>query len=636
MNVLEINNIHKSYHLADGTVLPVLNGINATFVPGEFVSIVGESGGGKSTLMNIIAGLDSDYLGDVSVNGHSLKQMNERDLDQYRRENIGFIFQSFNLISHLTILENVLIGLEMTTLTHSDQVEKAQHLLAEVGLDKRENVYPNQLSGGQKQRVAIARALATDPQIIIADEPTGALDEQNTQEILKLLDTIATKGKLVIAVTHSQAVADYGTRIVHLDHGILDRDEILRKPYSVVTQSSTLKGRHFRFRTIIQMALKHMQRNFGTNLLITLGGAVGIFSVVLMLALGRGIGGYIGHEISGNLNPTTSEVTHKAKDGNDAAVQMTPKDVYKLKGLPHVTKVEKGFFMPSVQVQYHGRNVSTSYSQTFNRTFLRKNLIKGQNPTRTNTIVLSRDIAKKYNKHHYQALLGKKVTVYVNATDMHQRPVLLKKKVNVVGFTKSSNTAVLSWQTVAKMAKDQNVELKPTFLAVTVNQLKDVKSFEAQAKKLNYKLTGVGSYINTINQYVTLASYVLAGIAAISLIVSAIMIIVVLYISVGTRTKEIGILRALGVRKSDIRTLFVSEAMILGILYSAFGLVLAELSGLAINIVAKNFVHYSIIQVVPGYMIFAILTGVIISLVASWAPARKAAKLDPIEALSYE
>ncbi|WP_125583878.1 ABC transporter ATP-binding protein/permease [Levilactobacillus cerevisiae] len=636
MNFLEINNIHKSYHLADGTALAVLNGINATFGPGEFVSIVGESGGGKSTLMNIIAGLDSDYTGDVSINGRSLSQMNERELDQYRRENVGFIFQSFNLISHLTILENVLVGLEMTTLPHADQVAKAQHLLAEVGLAKRENVYPNQLSGGQKQRVAIARALATDPQIIIADEPTGALDEQNTQEILKLLDTIAAQGKLVIAVTHSQAVATHGTRIVHLDHGILDRDETLKMPYSDATQSPALKSRHLRFRAIIQMALKHMQRNFGTNLLITLGGAVGIFSVVLMLALGRGIGGYISHEISGNLNPTTSEVTHKVKDGNTAAVQMTAKDVAQLKGLSHVTHVEKGFFMPSVQVQYHGRNVTTSYSQTYNRTFLRKNLIKGQNPTRTNTIVLSRDIAKKYNKHHYQALLGKTVTVYVNATDAHQRPVLLKKQVSVVGFTKSSNTAVLSWQTVANMAKAQDVTLKPTFLAVTVHQLKDVKTFEAQAKKLNYKLTGVGSYINTINQYVSLASYVLAGIAAISLIVSAIMIIVVLYISVGTRTKEIGILRALGVRKADIRALFVSEAMILGLLYSVLGLVFAELLGLAINAAAKGFVHYSIIQVAPGFMLFAILVGVLISLIAAWAPARKAAKLDPIEALSYE
>lgn len=636
MELLEISDIRKSYRVADGEDLDVLKGINAKFGGGEFVSIVGESGGGKSTLMNIIAGLDSHYQGSVKVNGRLLRDMSEADLDQYRRDSIGFVFQSFNLISHLTVLENVLVGLEMTKLSRGQQVAQAKKLLKEVGLGNRESVYPSQLSGGQKQRVSIARALASDPQIIIADEPTGALDEQNTQEILKLLDQIAASGKLVIAVTHSQAVANHGTRVIHLDNGVLDRDETLKMPYGDGQQASGVPTKHLGFLATFQMALKHMQRNLGTNLLVILGGAVGIFSVVVMLALGRGVGGYIQHEISGNLNPTTVEVTHKVKDGNNAAVHMTEQDKQKLASMRQVKTVEDGYFMPSVQIQYRGRSVTTSYSQTYNKTFLNKNILKGHNPTQLNEVVLSRDIAKKYDKKNYRELLGQNVTVYINVTGAHQKPVLLKQRVKVVGLTKSSNTAVLNWQTLSKMAQKQNVNLKPTFLAVTVAKLSDVKAFQTNVKKLDYDLTGVGSYINTINQYVNLASYVLAGIAAVSLLVSAIMIIVVLYINVGTRTKEIGILRALGVRKADIRSLFVSEALILGLLYSVLGVVAAELLGLGMNHMAEKFVHYGIIQVAPEFVIFAILAGVVISLIAAWAPARKAAKLDPVEALSYE
>ncbi|HAT55606.1 MAG TPA: ABC transporter ATP-binding protein [Lactobacillus sp.] len=635
MTLLSIQHIQKTYQLADKQTLPVLNDITATFDAGEFVSIVGESGGGKSTLMNIIAGLDSQYTGDVIVNERPLRKMSERQLDQYRRENIGFIFQSFNSISHLTVLENVLVSLEMTSLPHKQQVARAMSLLKQVGLSSRSKAYPRQLSGGQKQRVAIARALASDPEIIIADEPTGALDEQNTQEILHLLDQIAASGKLVIAVTHSQIVADHGTRVIHLNHGQLVHDQTLRQVAGSKRAASALPTRKLSFRATFQMALKHMQRNFGTNLLITLGGAVGIFSVVLMLALGRGVGGYIRHEISGNLNPTTVEVTHKVKDGNTAAIQMSSHDITKLSGISHVTRVEKGYFMPSVQLQYHGRNVTTSYSQTYNKTFLSKNLTHGKNPTGLNEIMLSQDIAKKYTKDA-QNLLGKNVTLYVNVTDAHQKPALLKQRVKVVGLTKSSNTAVMSWQTLAHTAQAQGINLKPTFLAVTVAKLSQVKAFQSQVKKANYNLTGVGSYIDTINQYVNLASYVLAGIAAISLLVSAIMIIVVLYISVGTRTKEIGILRALGVRKGDIRSLFVSEALILGILYSVIGLLLAEGLALIINSSAQSFIHFNIVQVAPEFVLFALVTGIIISLIAAWAPARKAAKLDPVEALSYE
>ena len=232
MAFLELNDIFKSYFLGNNE-FPVLKGISLSFEKGEFVSILGESGGGKSTLMNIVGGLDREFKGQVKVNGELLDHRNEKQLDEYRRSTIGHIYQSYNLIPHLTVLDNVLVSLDMTTLSSAEKKQRAEELLTKVGLTDQIHKYPKHLSGGQKQRVAIARALASDPQIIIADEPTGALDSKNTQEVLALMDEIAKDGKLVIAVTHSSEVANHGTRIVHMADGKIDQDERLKPAYQI-------------------------------------------------------------------------------------------------------------------------------------------------------------------------------------------------------------------------------------------------------------------------------------------------------------------------------------------------------------------------------------------------------------------
>lgn len=254
MSYLELHNIKKSYYLANQE-FPVLTGIDLSFNQGEFVSIVGESGGGKTTLMNIIGGLDSNYAGDVVLNGKSLRHDTAKQLDAYRRQTIGFIFQNFDLISHLTVFNNVMVSLQMTKLSHKQQEARARQLLEQVGLKDHMKKYPNQLSGGQKQRVAIARALASDPEIIIADEPTGALDSQNTQEILSLLDQIAKDGKLVITVTHSETVANHGTRIVRLADGKISEDTTLKPGYEK-SQANELATHTLRFGATLKMALK--------------------------------------------------------------------------------------------------------------------------------------------------------------------------------------------------------------------------------------------------------------------------------------------------------------------------------------------------------------------------------------------
>ncbi|BAX66477.1 hypothetical protein C5L17_000427 [Latilactobacillus sakei subsp. sakei] len=646
MTLLEIKDIHKSYHV-NKEAFKVLKGINLKFDRGEFVSILGESGGGKSTLLNIIGGLDHQYEGELIVDGESLKNASEKKFDAYRSQTIGFIFQSFNLISHLTNLENVMVPLEMTDLSHKERVAKATALLEQVGLKEHINKHPNQLSGGQKQRVAIARALAADPDVIIADEPTGALDSQNTAEILAILQKIAEDGKLVIAVTHSQAVADYGTRVVHMVDGQIDYDKRLKDAYPAPAESTPKKNSPLSFMSAFKMAMQHMRYDIKRNLLIIFGASIGIFSVILMLGLGQGVTGYINDQVSSQVNPNTIQIARNVsqkqiEDGDQG--NLADKDIKRFDKIKNVTKVEKGYYADGVQVHYQKKSETIQMFQTFNKTERVQDIKTGTKPG-ANEVLLTKATAKKLDKKNYKKMVGRTVTVYVNAISKDQRPVQMRQDVKVSGIINSGTEAV-TYGTLAKMYQAQNLELEPNFAAVTVNKTQNVKAVQNKIKaydskvdgktQKDYQITGVGAILDSINTYLKLAFYVLAGIAGISLLVSAIMIIVVLYISVSERTKEIGILRAIGARKKDIRHLFMSEAFLIGLFSSILGALIAWGGQALVNVIAQPLTHMPIVAITSGYVIFGIVISIVISLLAALAPSRKAAKLDPIEALSAE
>ena len=222
---LRLINVNKKYKLSNKETFQALYDINVEFEKGELVSIVGESGSGKSTLMNLIGGLDSDYTGQIIVGNEDLSKLQEKELDKYRKNRVGFVFQSFNLISHLSILDNVTLALTLSNVGEKEKIAKATEILKRVGLESQLKKKPNQLSGGQKQRVAIARALINDPEIIIADEPTGALDSGTSMQILEILKEIADSGKLVIMVTHSEKVASISSRVVEISDGRIISDK---------------------------------------------------------------------------------------------------------------------------------------------------------------------------------------------------------------------------------------------------------------------------------------------------------------------------------------------------------------------------------------------------------------------------
>ena len=226
--MIEIKNLHKSYHMGKNS-LHVLKGINFTVSEGEMVSIMGSSGSGKSTLLNILGILDEADEGTYNLDGTLIKNLNERVAARYRNKFLGFIFQSFNLINYKSALENVAMPLYYQGVKRNIRVEKAMHYLEKVGLADWATHLPNELSGGQKQRVAIARALASDPKVLLADEPTGALDTKTSYEVMELIQGINDEGKTILIVTHEDDIAHMTKRIVNLKDGIIIDDSVVNQ-----------------------------------------------------------------------------------------------------------------------------------------------------------------------------------------------------------------------------------------------------------------------------------------------------------------------------------------------------------------------------------------------------------------------
>ena len=291
--MLELKKISKVYE-TDSFKQKALDCVSVSFRENEFVSILGPSGSGKTTLLNIIGGLDNYTSGDLIINGISTKKYNDKDWDTYRNHRIGFVFQSYNLISHQSILSNVELALTLSGVSKNERRKRAIKALKEVGLEEHMNKRPNQLSGGQMQRVAIARALINNPDILLADEPTGALDSKTSTQIMKLLKEVA-KDRLVIMVTHNSELAEeYSTRIIELKDGevISDNNPFDGKEEERQNKKKDRK-KNMSFKTALSLSFNNLLTKKGRTILTAFAGSIGIIGIALILSLSHGIQNYI-------------------------------------------------------------------------------------------------------------------------------------------------------------------------------------------------------------------------------------------------------------------------------------------------------------------------------------------------------
>ena len=341
--MLELENIRKIYVTGDQT-LAALDGVSLCFRENEFVSILGPSGCGKTTMLNIIGGLDRYTSGDLIINGRSTESYKDKDWDAYRNHSIGFVFQSYNLIPHQTVLENVELALTLSGVSKAVRKEKAIKALQKVGLGDHIHKKPNQMSGGQMQRVAIARALVNDPDILLADEPTGALDTNTSVQIMDLLKEVASD-RLVIMVTHNPELAEqYSTRIVRLSDGkvVGDTNPISQGEYKALVkrdeaalaalkknkklEKAKTKKKSMSFFTAISLSFKNLLTKKGRTILTSFAGSIGIIGIALILALSNGINIFINNVQENTLSTYPITVEKEASDTSAMISAMTQVD----------------------------------------------------------------------------------------------------------------------------------------------------------------------------------------------------------------------------------------------------------------------------------------------------------------------
>lgn len=631
--LLKLENIKKEYKISKSNKQIILNDINLELSSGEFVCIYGESGSGKSTLMNIIGGLDNNYDGKVKIDDVSIKEL---DLDNYRRDKIGFVFQNFNLIPYLTVFENVMLMLDMVKLKEKEKIKKTKEALRKVGLIKHSHKKPNELSGGMKQRVALARAIINEPDIILADEPTGALDKKNANKVLNMLKNLSLEGKLVIVVTHSNNVKKFANKIITLDSGKIIKFNNKSDNKIDKKSSKTLK-RSLNSSICIKLGINNIFKNLKRNILIIIASSIGVIGILISLYVGSGVKKYINDEIKNNIDPLSFNITEKGKNELYDIKYYSESEISKIKKIKHIKNIVKNVSYSSAYIIYKNKKydlVSLSSYTNMNE----KNIKKG-NILKDNDIVFSEYLENNIDGN----VIDNYVSLYLLDTS-NLEPKMISDDLKVSGIYKNgkidllnnSNYAYVKYETLEKIYNDYDMKLKPTELKIEIDNKNNIEYVKKEIKKLGYELSNMQDYTNTIFDYLDIATFIISSFSFISLIVSIIMIITIFNINVLERTKEIGIFRAIGFRKKDIKRIFKTEAILIGFLTgissSYFSIIISKL----IKKVTISKFNVDLVNVEFKYIIYGLIISIIVCFAGSMYPSNKASKLNIVDALRYE
>ncbi len=536
--MLEIKNITKVYK-TENFIQNALEDVNISFRKNEFVSILGPSGSGKTTLLNIIGGLDHYDSGDLIINGISTKKYKDRDWDTYRNHKVGFVFQSYNLIAHQNVLSNVELALALSGVSKQERRKRAKKALAEVGLLDHINKKPSQLSGGQMQRVAIARALVNNPEILLADEPTGALDSKTSETIMQILKEVA-KNRLVIMVTHNPELAkSYSNRIIKLKDGQITHDSNPYKEEEGIINNSKTKKTSMSFITALSLSLNNLLTKKGRTILTAFAGSIGIIGIALILSLSSGVNTYIdniqketmlSYPISieaesvdfssifkaGMQNSEEKEINHKknAIYSNNSSVEMVSSvaDSITKNNLTDFKKyldkesnpINKYVGENGIVYSYNTKFKVFSYDgdkrlinsdgSTFENDYVSSvdNMYAGYTNTEENSIFV--ELMSGKDGKISDAVYGEYEKVYGSWPEKYNEIVLVLDKNNEVSLSSLYNLGLLPSKEYKKILKDLNNEKK-----VKVD-LKKI-SYEDITKKTYKLLTASDLYLKNKNGY---------------------------------------------------------------------------------------------------------------------------------------
>ncbi len=646
MNIIELKNIHKFFGQEKNKV-HVLKGINLSIQKGDFVAIIGQSGSGKSTMMNIIGCLDTPTSGSYKINGVEVGKMGKDQLAELRCKTFGFIFQRYNLLNSLKASENAALPAIYLGLNEEDRNKRAIELLKKLDLNNKLNNKPNELSGGQQQRVSIARALMNGGEIILADEPTGALDSKSGEMVMETIKSLHKQGHTIILVTHDSHIASQANRIIEIKDGEIISDVRKASEFYDMTDSvknikrSRLDAIKYSFLESLNMSVHAIISNKMRSLLTMLGIIIGIASVVSVVALGNASQAKILEQIN-SMGTNTIDIMPGTGFGD-----MRSGRVKTLKVGDSDYLGKQGFIDNSTP------NVSASGTLVYENHSVTAQL-KGVGAAFFD--VKGKKIAqgRVFNQEEVNTMASVvviddntlKEVFSEDANPVGKILIFNKKPLQIIGVTKKDNTPGPS-------SDSMNIWTPYTTAMYKINGSSDINSITVKISdkvnsqvaeesienilttlhgKKDFFMINSDSIKQTVESATNTMKLLIASIAVISLIVGGIGVMNIMLVSVTERTKEIGIRMAIGAKQADILQQFLIEAILICLVGGFMGVALSMLIGVGFNTLSEDFgMIFS-----TASIILALVCSSAIGIIFGYMPAKNASNLNPIDALASE
>ena len=645
MSLIECNNINRYFGSGENRV-HVLKNITLSIEKGDFVAIIGQSGSGKSTLMNILGCLDTASSGSYRVEGTETSAMSADELAGLRRKRFGFIFQRYNLLSAINARDNVALPSVYAGIEHDERVARANQLLGDFGLAGKEDNKPNELSGGQQQRVSIARALMNGGEIILADEPTGALDTESGANVMQIIHDLHAQGHTVILVTHDPGIAANANRVIEIRDGEIIADSSKSTeigPSKVKSIQEQVSWSFYKdqfmesFRMSVQAILAHKMR----SLLTMLGIIIGIASVVSVVALGRGSQEKILADINSMGTNTISIYPGKGfGDRRSGRIKTLTVDDANVIGRQSYVESATPLTSSNGTLTYRNTDLSAQLygagAQYFDVRGIK--LKAGRFYDRADVAESAQVVVIDENTQKQ---------LFPAGTDPLGKTILFNKRpLNVIGITETDTSGFGSSDQLQMWAPYTTVMQQITgerYISSITVKVKDNVSSQVAEKSLkdllisrhgteDFFMRNTDSIKQTVESATSTMTLLISCIALISLVVGGIGVMNIMLVSVTERTKEIGVRMAIGARQSNILQQFLIEAVLICLIGGLVGVLLSYLISVVFNMLVTSFaMSFSVASIIA-----AVACSTIIGVVFGFMPAKRASQLNPIDALAHD